>query len=142
MSVTRLSAILAAAAALSACSTVGRVGDAVWPFDGDKPAAAAEPPDGRISILTFEQKLEADESLTGRAPVVPAAVEIANWSQPGGPADNAPPNAAVAGDLSIAWRRDIGDGSDANTRISSPPVIADGRIYIRGWGHLWAIGTK
>lgn len=22
------------------------------------------------------------------------------------------------------------------------PAIADGRIYLRGWGHLWAIGTK
>ncbi len=22
------------------------------------------------------------------------------------------------------------------------PAIADGRIYFRGWGHLWAIGTK
>lgn len=26
--------------------------------------------------------------------------------------------------------------------ITASPAIADGRIYFRGWGYLWAIGTK
>jgi len=27
-------------------------------------------------------------------------------------------------------------------RLYGSPAIADGRIYLRGYGHLWAIGTK
>jgi outer membrane protein assembly factor BamB len=26
--------------------------------------------------------------------------------------------------------------------LTATPAIADGRIYLRGWGYLWAIGTK
>jgi outer membrane protein assembly factor BamB len=30
----------------------------------------------------------------------------------------------------VAWRRDVGAGSNENVRIASPPVIADGRIFV------------
>ncbi|MDX2234367.1 MAG: PQQ-binding-like beta-propeller repeat protein [Hyphomonadaceae bacterium] len=123
-------ALMAAAVALSACSTVSGAVDAITPFDREKPAEAAEPQDGRISILSFEQKLEVDPALAGRTPTVPAPVETADWPQPGGPADNAPAHAAFSGAFDIVWRRDAGAGSDANRRIASPPVIADGRVFV------------
>lgn len=124
--------VVLTAAALSACSTAAKVGGALNPFDGGdkKTAANSEPQDGRISILSFEQKLEVDAALAGRTPTVPDPVAVADWPQPGGPADNAPVNATMAGDFSIAWRHDVGAGSTKNTRISSPPVIADGRIFV------------
>lgn len=125
-----IAAVAVAAAALSACSTVSRAGDALWPFDSKKPPQSTEPHDDRISILSFEQKLEADAALAGRTPVVPEAVDVTEWSQPGGPADNAPPHARASGNFEIAWRRDVGAGSNENTRLSSPPVIADGRIFV------------
>lgn len=127
MSVFRPIVLIAAAAALSGCSTVADI----VPFIGnDKPATETAPTDGRISILSFEQKLEVDAALAGRTPFVPAPVDVASWPQPGGPPDNAPAHTTMAGDFSIESRRDVGAGSSSNARISSPPVIADGKIFI------------
>ncbi|KAF0176552.1 MAG: PQQ-binding-like beta-propeller repeat protein [Hyphomonadaceae bacterium] len=138
--------MIAAAAALSACSTAAKV----WPFGDDKPAEQTAPQDGRISILSFEQKLEADTALAGRTPFVPTPVDVEAWPQPGGPADNAPAHATMAGDFSIVARRDVGAGSSSNARISSPPVIADGKVFVfdadqrvsafpvNGGGRIWS----
>jgi outer membrane protein assembly factor BamB len=126
MSPLRPLVLIAAAAALSACSTAAKV----WPFGDDKAPSETAPQDGRISILSFEQKLEADTALQGRQPFVPAPVELDSWPQPGGPADNAPSHMATSGEFSIDARRDIGAGSSENSRISSPPVIADGKIFV------------
>jgi len=128
----RLGFLAAAAvcAALTACSTVASVGGALNPFDGEKKTETAEPREDRISILSFEQKLEVDPELAGRQPIVPTPVDGTDWPQPGGPADNAPVHANASGAFDVAWRRGVGAGSNENTRISSPPVIADGRIYV------------
>ena len=107
-------ALAFAAAALSACSTVSSVGGALNPFDNEKTEAPAEPQDGRISILSFEQKLEVDPALAGRQPILPEATTVADWPQPGGPADNAPQHAAMSGNFEIAWRKDAGAGSNAS----------------------------
>lgn len=146
-----IAAAAVAAAALSACSTVSNVGDAVWPFgDDQKPAETTEPRDDRISILSFEQKLEASSALAGRSPIVPAPVDVADWPQPGGPSDNAPAHANASGAFQIDWRRGVGAGSNENTRIASPPVIADGKIFVldadqelsalrvAGGGRIWS----
>jgi outer membrane protein assembly factor BamB len=131
MSRIRPIALMAALAALSACSTVSGAVDRITPFDGDdKKTETVEPEDGRISILAFEQKLEVDPALAGRAPVIPPPVDVADWPQPGGPADNAPVHANVGATYDVAWRRSAGAGSNDNTRIASPPVIADGRVYV------------
>lgn len=122
MSAIRPIVMIAAAAALSACSSL--------PFGGDDAPTETAPTDGRISILSFEQKLEADTALAGRTPYVPPPSDVASWPQPGGPADNAPAHATMAGDFSIVARRDVGQGSSSNARISSPPVIADGKIFV------------
>lgn len=123
-------AVLAAAAALSGCSTVQRVGDAVWPFGGgDNEARETAPQDGRVSILTFEQQLAPDPSLQSRPIVPPAQTALANWAQPGGEPDNSPPNATGSASLDQAFRTNLGAGSDSHVRLAAPPVIADGRLY-------------
>lgn len=123
-------AVLAAAAVLSGCSTVQRVGDAVWPFGGgDEGPRETAPQDGRVSILTFEQRLAPDPALASRPIVAPAQAPMANWSQPGGDPDNSPPNATGSGTLEQAFRTSIGAGSDSHVRLAAPPVIADGKLY-------------
>jgi outer membrane protein assembly factor BamB len=129
-------AAIAAAALLSACSTVSKVGDAVWPFNGHHKADAnAEPQDGRVSILTFEQQLAPDPDLSGHAIVVPAPAPIADWPQPGGNADNAPINVMGSTDLNVDWRTDLGAGSNRRVQIAAPPVIADGKLYFLDADH-------
>lgn len=126
-----IAAALAAAAALSACSTVSRVGSVLNPFDGGGEAAAdtARPDDGRVSVLAFEQELTPDPTLRASSIVVPPAVDMVDWSQPGGVADNSPPNSRGAAVLERVWRADLGNGSTDRVQIAAPPVVASGRLF-------------
>lgn len=128
-------ALIAAAAALSACSTVSRIGEAINPFDGADAPAQTAPQDGRQSILAFEQQLTPDPTLAARSITVPPAVSVAEWSQPGGTADNSPPQSSGAGNLEQAWRTGLGAGSNNRVKIAAPPVIADGRLFFLDADH-------
>lgn len=92
--------------------------------------ATTESEEGRISILVFEQKLVADSSLAGRTPAIPEPIALADWTQPGGGADNAPGNIAAGTTLRVAWRASAGAGSSRQANLSSPPILADKRIYL------------
>jgi outer membrane protein assembly factor BamB len=136
-------ALVAAAAALSACSTVSRIGSAINPFDGGEAPAQTAPQDGRISIMAFEQQLTPDPELASRTITVPPAVTLADWSQPGGTADNSPTNASGTAVLQQAWRADLGQGSNDRVQIAAPPVIGDGRLYFLDADHrLHAIDAQ
>ncbi len=130
-------AALAAAALVSACSTMSRVGDAVWPFNdgGGEAAAATAPEDGRVSVLATEQQLTVDPALAGQPIVSPPPVALTEWPQPGGTADNTPPHAAGAAVLERAWRADLGEGTNDRVQIAAPPVIADGVLYFLDANH-------
>jgi outer membrane protein assembly factor BamB len=128
-------ALVVAAAALSACSTVGRIGDAINVFDGDDAPAQTAPQDGRISILAFEQQLTPDPALAARAITTPAAVTMADWSQPGGTADNSPTNISGSAVLQRVYRANLGEGSNNRVQVAAPPVIADGRLYFLDADH-------
>lgn len=129
-------AAMAAAAAVSACSTVSRVGDAVWPFnDGPAQAAATAPQDGRVSILAIEQQLAVDPALAAQPIATPPALEVADWTQPGGTADNSPPHAAGAASLERAWRTSLGAGTNDRVQIAAPPVIAGGVLFFLDADH-------
>jgi outer membrane protein assembly factor BamB len=128
-------ALIAAAAALASCSTVSRIGGALNPFDGGDEPAQTVPEDGRVSILAFEQQLTPDAALQGRAITTPPPVDMVDWSQPGGTADNSPPNSAGAAALERAWTANLGEGSTDRVQIAAPPVIADGRLYFLDGDH-------
>jgi outer membrane protein assembly factor BamB len=124
-----LAALAVAAAALSACSTASKVGDALWPFNGNGPPPQTAPEEGRISILTFEQQLAPNPDLAGRAIAVPAPTDLASWNQPGGVADNAPVHINGSAALTIAGRTSIGAGSSDELRLAAPPVSDGGKLF-------------
>lgn len=124
-------AVLAAATALSACSTISRLN----PFDGSDAPRQTAPEDGRISILAFEQQLTPDPSLASRTIVTPPRQTVTEWSQPGGTADNSPPHANGAAVLERAWRADLGAGSNNRSRIAAPPVISGGTLFFLDADH-------
>jgi outer membrane protein assembly factor BamB len=128
-------ALMAAVAALSACSTVSRIGEAINPFDGGEAPPQTAPQDGRQSILAFEQQLAPDPELAARAITVPAAVSVTEWSQPGGTADNSPPQSSGSAILEQAWRTNIGEGSNNRVKIAAPPVIAGGTLFFLDADH-------
>jgi outer membrane protein assembly factor BamB len=136
MTTSRTIAALLAAAALSACGTVGRVGDAIWPFNDGGEESPGAPEEGRISILTFEQQLAPDASLQSRSIVVPAASPPGDWSQPGGNAANAPISVAGPTSFGAVERFSVGAGSSERVRIAAPPVIEGGRLYFLDAEHV------
>lgn len=127
--------LLTAAAALSACSTVSRIGSAINPFDGGDAPAQTVPQDGRVSILAFEQQLTPDATLAGRTITPPPPVDMVDWSQPGGTADNSPPNSTGSAVLERAWTASLGQGSTDRVQLAAPPVVADGRLYFLDADH-------
>ncbi len=128
-------ALLAAATALSACSTVQRIGDVVNPFDGGDAPTQTAPQDGRVSVLALEQDLTPDPALATRTIVVPPATPVADWSQPGGTADNSPPHSTGAAVLERAWRTSLGEGSNDRVKLAAPPVIAGGTLFFLDADH-------
>ncbi|HVY84821.1 MAG TPA: PQQ-binding-like beta-propeller repeat protein [Caulobacterales bacterium] len=121
-------ALLAATAALSACSTAQKIGG-VMPFGHHRSHERAEPQDGRVSILTFEQALAPDPNLAGHAVVVPPVEPITDWQQPGGTPDNSPTHLAGQASLEVAWRADLGQGSNRRSHLAAPPVISEGKLF-------------
>ncbi len=119
-------AIVAAAAALSACSTIQRVGNM---FGHEAPQRNAVPQEGRVSILASDQALTADPSLASHPITVPLAADVTDWSQPGGNETNSPPNANGEATLRQVWRAGVGAGTNRHVTLSAVPIIAQGRVF-------------
>jgi outer membrane protein assembly factor BamB len=128
-------AIIAAAAALSACSTVSRIGGALNPFDGGEAPAQTAPQDGRQSILSAEENLTPNPEFAARTITVPPAVATTDWTQPGGTADNSPPQSSGIAILEQAWRANLGQGTNNRVQIAAPPVISNGSLYFLDGDH-------
>lgn len=132
-------AVVAAAAALSACSTAHAVGR-LMPFGhhGSSRENAAESNatrDGRVSILTFEQQLTPDPALASHPITVPVTTDLTDWNEPGGTPGNAPVNVAGQALLHVAWRADLGAGSNRHVRLAAPPVISEGKLFFLDADH-------
>lgn len=122
-------AIIAAVTALSACSTVSRIGGALNPFDGADAPTQTAPQDGRQSILSAEEDLTPNAEFAARTITVPPAVSVTDWTQPGGTADNSPPQSTGTAILERAWRANLGAGTNNRGQIAAPPVISNGSLY-------------
>jgi outer membrane protein assembly factor BamB len=109
-------AALAAALLLGGCSmTDNWFGDAEVPLPGERIAVAAD-----IDALDIE----------GGTVTLPTAVANASWSQPGGEASNAPGHLAARASLARGWSADAGEGSSSYGKLTAPPIIVGGRIYV------------
>jgi len=124
--------LVAGAMALAGCSTVGAVGSAAGrlnPFKKDAPQETAT--DGRrISIVAFDQSIEAAEGLKGADFYLPVALPQAEWPQAGGVPDQMVEHVEAAPNFEVAWRRGFGKGSDRAFHITASPILANGRVYV------------
>lgn len=137
-----LAVLVALAAALAACAPVKRVGGAINPFD-DKKKEEAKSDGERISFLTFEQRLKADPALAGAEIALPSAYPNALWPMEGGYPSHMVEHPALAEDIRRVWSRDTGEGSGRKSRVSAPPVTADGLVFVMdGEGDVAAFDAK
>ena len=122
-----LSAVLAASLMLTGCESLSSLGDTVgsWFGTGNKSTLKGE----RISLVSLDEDLKPDPSISDARVVLPAPYRNADWPQPGGYADNALHHLEASGPLRRIWDADAGRGSDSKSRLTAPPVIGGGRIY-------------
>ncbi len=95
------------------------------------------PKSQRISILELEPKLEPDPRIADLEVTVPPAVVNANWSQPGGSAQNHFAHLALpeigSDDKArpkTVWSIRAGRGSSKDSPLTAPPIVADGRVFV------------
>ena len=123
---TILAAILIAALGASSCSTVGKMN----PFGKkDKGPSELAGEGQRISIIPPDQILEPAEALKGVDFALPPAEKVAAWPLPGGDAESSMGNVDAAPNLSVAWRKSIGQGMKRGRYVTAPPIAADGKVF-------------
>jgi outer membrane protein assembly factor BamB len=86
-------------------------------------------PGERIAVIEAEGDLRVDKDAARVAVAVPASRKSSNWAQPGGVASNAPGNLRFSGQLGLLWKANAGEGSSSEGRLTSRPIVYNGRIY-------------
>lgn len=85
-------------------------------------------PGTRIPVMEEGKGLEIDNP-ESRPVTLPHPALNADWLQNGGNPAHDMEHLAAADVLSVAWRADIGDGAGYRRKITSRPVIANGRVF-------------
>lgn len=85
--------------------------------------------DDRISILAFDETLEADPRFAGKLIDLPPAYKNTSWTQPGGEADHTLHHLTAEANFKTAWKADVGKASERAV-LTSPPIAADGKVYV------------
>lgn len=122
----RIAVLALVLAPLAACSSIPNPMDL---FSGRNPSADTAPTDGRISILSFEQTLQTGTDDVLATVTLPTAYINSVWPQPGGYPTHALQHTQARGNLDVAWRQSIGQGSNNDRRLNSRPVIAEGKLF-------------
>lgn len=121
-----LAALMTAAVGASGCSTVSRLN----PFHGSTNKGKETAAEGqRISIVPAEEVLQPAEALKGVDFALPPPTTQAAWPLPGGTLEQSVENVDAAPNLSVAWRRNVGQGSTRAAHVTATPVVAGGRVY-------------
>jgi len=84
----------------------------------------------RVSLLSADESLQPDPALAQTRVVLPAPFRNPDWPLPGGYASNAMYHLEAPGPLRQIWSVDAGKGTDDDSMLTAPPVVAAGRIYV------------
>ncbi len=91
----------------------------------DKPPPRLE---GKRTPIVQQRNL-ANGELSSTPITLPAMVQNASWSQPGGTANNAPGHLQLSANIRQIWSASIGSGSSSYGRLTASPVVYNGRVY-------------
>lgn len=120
----RVAVVAALGVLVSGCSMFDSVGG--WFSAPSKSKLKGE----RISILTNEDSIKPDPTLADTRVVLPKPYRNSEWPEPGGYASNAMYHLEATGPLQQIWDVDAGKGSDIDSRLTAPPIVAAGRVYV------------
>jgi outer membrane protein assembly factor BamB len=110
-------------------------------------------PGERIPVMSEQRGLDIDNPDTRRI-TLPRPVLNADWPQNGGDPAHDMEHLAARDALTESWRAEIGEGGGYRRKITSRPVIVDGRVFtmdsdavVRAFDahsgeHLWRLDTR
>ena len=88
-------------------------------------------PGERISVLDRERTLKPDESVVNEEVRLPRPFVNPDWPQSGGYPSFAMQHLEVGDNPQVVWRQRVGDGSSSSRAILAPPVVADGKVFLK-----------
>lgn len=86
--------------------------------------------DGRIPVLALEDIVKADPRLAGLTVTTPPSYVNSSWPQPGGEADHTLHHLTASLEFEQLWKVDVGAANERLERLTAPPVVADGRVFV------------
>ena len=114
----RIAVLIAAALAMSGCGVFKKGKHNNTPVLGE-----------RIPVLTGETDVTVDPAMAAQSMVLPPPVANTDWDQPGGNAPKSMGQLALGTTLNRAFTVQAGRGSSLTMRLSSAPIVANGRVY-------------
>jgi outer membrane protein assembly factor BamB len=115
--------VMGSALGLSACNSL--------PSFGNNKAReqAAEDKAGRITMVLADEAIKPNPELAAVEIVLPEPETVQAWSQSGATAAKVVGHVTAAPQLTVAWRTNVGKGSDRKSAITTPPVTSETTVY-------------
>lgn len=85
----------------------------------------------RVPVFADRKDVEPDKDAAGIQVVLPGPAVNDSWPQSGGFANYAMQHLAVGDAPHVIWSTDIGAGSTSSRVLTTPPVVADGRVFAK-----------
>ncbi len=96
-------------------------------FDKSKPPLAGE----RVAVFSDRREIEPDKDAGSIQVTLPAPVVNDSWPQSGGFANYAMQHLAVGDSPQVVWTADVGSGTSSSRILTTPPVVADGKVFAK-----------
>lgn len=119
----RVAILLAAVLAASGCSVFKRGKTTTTPVLGQ-----------RIAVLNSEGDVSSDPTTHSQPLNLPDPTVNTDWAQSGGSASKSTGNLALGKSLTPAFTVQAGRGATVTMRLASPPIVANGRVYVMDTG--------
>ena len=134
-----VAAFAAAAVLLSGCEALDTITQGWFTPSGRPSKLKGE----RISVMSLDESLKPDPTLASTDGGLPPPYKNDEWSNPGGYASNALYHLEAAGPLHQIWSQQAGKGSDSDSRLTAPPIVAGGSIYVLdAAAHIYAFNAQ
>jgi outer membrane protein assembly factor BamB len=96
-------------------------------FDKSDPPLTGD----RISVFSDRRELEPDKDAGSIQVTLPAPVVNDSWPQSGGFAHYAMQHLTIGDSPRVVWTADVGAGSSSSRVLTTPPVVADGKVFAK-----------
>lgn len=119
----RFQAVLVAAVLLlGGCETIGG-----WFNSGGR---VSKLKGTRVPVMTMGEVVSQDATIKDTPVQLPQPYVNTEWPSPGGYSSNAMHHLSAPGPLKEVWTSDAGTGSGDASRLTAPPIVAAGKIFV------------